>query len=153
MHLLARCGTAVNSQEDSLAQIAFRPKEGVGGSSPSEAAKNLNVHSGHIGDSLFRTHRLHIVDGKRIIERLQGLFFKVDVAKVIVHERHDPRVFIDFLESECLTLEHLRDVDLLVVKANASAGGDHQAAIVEGVIQLTKRIRSSITLGWSQNGD
>jgi hypothetical protein len=34
---------------------------------------------------------------------LQGFLLQVDVAKIVVHEAHDPDAFVDLLDTDALT--------------------------------------------------
>jgi hypothetical protein len=40
----------------------------------------LNVRSGHMGNSLFRTHRLHLDGSEGVLKWLQALLVEVDIA-------------------------------------------------------------------------
>ena len=48
------------------------------------------------------------------------------------HERHEPDVFLHFLDPQRLPSEHLGDVDFLVVKAHPATGGDDDRPIEAG---------------------
>jgi hypothetical protein len=64
---------------------------------------------------------------------LQGSLLQVDVSEIIGHEADEPNAVVGFLDSEPLSGEDGGDVDLLAVQADASAGGDEDVAVVEGV--------------------
>ena len=53
-----------------------------------------------------------------------------------MHEADEPNALVDFLDSEFLSGQHDGDVDFLAVQAEASAIGDEDVAIVEGIAQL-----------------
>ena len=53
-----------------------------------------------------------------------------------MHEAHEPNAIVDLVDTEPVTGEHGGDVDLLAVHADASAGGDQDVAVLEGVLQL-----------------
>jgi hypothetical protein len=57
-------------------------------------------------------------------------------SEIIVHETDEPNALVNFLDSEPLTGEDGRDVDLLSVHADAAASGDQDIAVVHRVAQL-----------------
>jgi hypothetical protein len=48
-----------------------------------------------------------------------------------MHEAYDSDAVIDFLDSDALTGQHIRDADLLAMHADASASGDQDITIVQ----------------------
>jgi hypothetical protein len=50
-----------------------------------------------------------------------------------VHEAYEPNAFVDLFDSEGMAGEDGRDIDFLAVQADATAGGDQDIAVVEGV--------------------
>lgn len=50
-----------------------------------------------------------------------------------MHEGDEPDALVDLLDAEPLAGEHGRDLDLLAVHADASAGGDEDIAVMQGV--------------------
>jgi hypothetical protein len=58
-----------------------------------------------------------------------------------VHEADEPNALVDVFDSNPLTGQHARDVDLLAVQAETSAGGDNNngfAAARRSVSNLPK---------------
>jgi hypothetical protein len=93
------------------------------------------VRPGHIGNRSFRTHRLHFW-AKRVVQRLQGSFLQVDVAQIIIHKTDQPDPFFDFLETNGLTGEYRAEIHFLAVQADASAAGDLDGRVMEGIGQF-----------------
>ena len=54
--------------------------------------------------------------------------FQVDISEIIADEGDEPNAVVDFLDAEFLTCQHVADVDLLSVHADAAAIGDHVRA-------------------------
>jgi hypothetical protein len=52
---------------------------------------------------------------------LQGFLLQVEVSEIIAHECDEPNALVDLLDSESLTRQHGRDVDLLAVQAEPPA--------------------------------
>ena len=71
---------------------------------------------------------------------MQGLLLQVEVSQIVVHEGDEPNTLVDFLDAEPLACEHARDVDLLAVQADASAGGDENIAVVERIVQVGQAV-------------
>ncbi len=71
-----------------LAQLGERLlcKQDVRGSSPLSSTKFSCVHSGQMGNKMFRTHRLHLVCSEWVSQGLEAFLVEVDVAEVVVHE-------------------------------------------------------------------
>lgn len=65
--------------------------------------------------------------------------FIVEVSEIVVHEAYEPNAVVDFLDSQPLTGEYGRDIDLLAVHADAAACGDEDVAVVEGSVRLRWR--------------
>lgn len=57
----------------------------------------------------------------RLADGLQGPLLQVDIAQIIVHEADEPNAIVDLLDSEPLTDEHGRDVDLLLMQMRPQA--------------------------------
>jgi hypothetical protein len=53
-----------------------------------------------------------------------------------MHEADQPNTLLNFLDAELLACQHDRDVDLLAVQAEATAGCDDDVAIMEGIGQF-----------------
>jgi hypothetical protein len=60
-------------------------------------SERVKVRPGHIGNTTYRKHRLHFWT-KRVIERLQGSFLQINVAKIVIHKADQPNTLFDFLE-------------------------------------------------------
>ena len=90
------------------------------------------VHTGHMGNRLYRRHRLQ-PRAERVVEGLQGFLLQVDISQVVVHEGDEPDAVIDLLDAEALSGEHGGDVDLLSVHADASAAGYDDVLVVERI--------------------
>lgn len=71
-----------------------------------------------------------------VVERLQGLLLEIEISEIVVHEADEPNAVIDFLDAELLTGQHGRDVDPFAMQAEATASGDDDVAIVEGIGQF-----------------
>src|SRR5215813_8156657 len=71
-----------------------------------------------------------------VVEGLQGLLLQVEISEIVMHEADEPDPLVDFLDAELLAGQHGRDVDLLAVQAQATAGGDDNVAIVEGIAEF-----------------
>jgi hypothetical protein len=67
---------------------------------------------------------------------LQDSLLEVDISQIVVHEADEPNAVVHFFDSEPLTGEHGREVDLLAVPADTAAGGDQDVPVVEEVVQL-----------------
>ena len=66
---------------------------------------------------------------------------EVDITEIIVHEGDEPNAAVDVFDSEGRASTHLRDVDLLAVHADASAGED--ISVVEGIVEFGQsRVRA-----------
>jgi hypothetical protein len=70
---------------------------------------------------------------ERVVEGLQGLLLQVEISEIVMHEADEPDPLVDFLDAELLTSQHGRDVDPFAVQAQATAGGDDNVTIVEGI--------------------
>ena len=64
---------------------------------------------------------------------MQGFLLQVEVSKIIVHEADEPNALVDFLDAEPLAGQHDGDVAFLAVQAEASAIGNENVAVVEGI--------------------
>ena len=62
----------------------------------------------------------------------------VEVAQVVVHEGDEPDFIAHLLDSQVLSGEHLTDVDLSLIEANATAMSDGNGAIVKRVLELAQ---------------
>jgi hypothetical protein len=71
---------------------------------------------------------------------LQGLLLQVEVTEIIVHEAGEPNAVVDLLDAEPLTGQHGGDVDPLAMQAEASAGGDDDVPIMEGIGQFRQAV-------------
>src|SRR5690349_5357819 len=60
------------------------------------------VRPGDIGDSSYRTHRLHFW-AERVVERLQSFFLQIDVAEIVLHKADQPNPFFDFFDAHGLS--------------------------------------------------
>src|SRR5262245_12394338 len=67
---------------------------------------------------------------------LQGLLLQVEVSEIVMHEADEPNAVVDFLDAELLAGQHGRDVDLLAMQAEPSAGRDDDIAVMEGIGQV-----------------
>jgi hypothetical protein len=56
--------------------------------------------------------------------------------EIVVHEAGEPEVVVDLLDADRLTSEDQAEVDLVVLEADAPAGGDGDGLVVEGVVEL-----------------
>jgi 2-C-methyl-D-erythritol 4-phosphate cytidylyltransferase len=72
---------------------------------------------------------------ERIVDGLQGSLLQVDISWIVVHEADEPNALVDFLDSKLLAGQHAGDA-VFAMQADAPAGGDHDVAVVEGVVQL-----------------
>src|SRR5215468_12011594 len=64
-----------------------------------------------------------------VVEGLQGLLLQVEVSEIVMHEADEPNAVVDFLDAELLAGQHGRDVDLLAMQAEPSAGRDDDIAV------------------------
>ena len=64
-----------------------------------------------MGDTTYRRHRLPFW-AKGVIQRLQGFFLQVHVAKIVIHKADQPNTFFDFLQTNCLTSKHGTQINL-----------------------------------------
>jgi hypothetical protein len=74
---------------------------------------------------------------------LQGLLLQVEVTEIIVHEAGEPNAVVDLLDAEPLTGQHGGDVDPLAMQAEASAGGDDDVPIMEGIGQFRQAVMTA----------
>src|SRR5215472_15234913 len=120
-----------------VAQPGRAPGSGPGGRRFKSSLPDhlLHVRSGDIGNKTFRRHRLHFWP-EGILQGLQGFFLQIDIAEIVIHKTDQPNSIFDFLDSNGLTCKRSAEVDLLVVKAKASATGDHDRAVVERIVRL-----------------
>ena len=81
--------------------------------------------TGDIGDGLLRA--------EWVVEGLQGLLLQVEVSEIVMHEADEPNAVVDFLDAELLAGQHDRDVDLLAMQAEPSAGRDENVAVMERI--------------------
>jgi hypothetical protein len=75
-----------------------------------------------------------------VVEELQGLLLEVEVSQIVVHEADQPNAIVDFLDAERLPGQHGRDVDLLAIQAEPSAGRDEDVAVIERKGQLGQAV-------------
>ena len=99
------------------------------GSNPAGRAKLSSVRTGDMVNGPYLRHRQQ-PRAERVVEGLQSLLFQVEVAEIVMHEAYDPDAVVDLLDADTLTGQHVREVDALAVHADASAGGDHDFAVV-----------------------
>ena len=64
-------------------------RKGIEGSNPSLSASQAMVHSGHIGNGMFRRDRLHFRP-EQVIDSLWYAGLEITVSEVTLHERHEP---------------------------------------------------------------
>jgi hypothetical protein len=69
---------------------------------------------------------------------LQSFLLQVEVSQIAVREADEPNALVDFFDSEPLACQDAREVDLLAVQADASAGCDKDIAVVERMRLLSK---------------
>lgn len=62
----------------------------------------------------------------------------VEVAQVVVHEGDEPDFIAHLLDSHVLSGEHLTEVDLSLIEADATAVGDGDGAVVKRVLELAQ---------------
>lgn len=83
-------------------------------------------------------------------------FLQIDIAEIIIHKTDQPDAVVDFFDADGLSCERYAEIDCLVVQAKASAAGDHDGAVVEGIVRLWDALigaaGSRVDLGWAFHG-
>jgi len=120
--------------------------QGVGGSNPLSPTNSFSVRSGDMGNRTFRRHRLHFRP-EGVLQGLQSFFLQINIAKIVIHKTDQPDAVVDFFDADGLSCKGNAEVDLLVVQAKTSATGDHDRAVVEGVVRFWD---ASIRMGGSR---
>jgi hypothetical protein len=78
------------------------------------------------------------------VEGLQRFLLQIEISEIMVHEADGPNVLVDFLDAELLACQHDGDVDPLAMKAESSAGGDDDVAVVERVGAFRQAIVAAV---------
>ena len=87
-----------------------------------------------MGNRTFRRHRLHFWP-EGVVQGLQSFFLQINIAEIVIHKADQPNAVVDFFDADGLAGKHRREVNSLVAQANASAVGDHDDFVVEGIVE------------------
>jgi hypothetical protein len=60
----------------------------------------------------------------------------VEEAQIVIHKSHHPDFLIDLPHADCLFCERLTEIDLPLSDADATAAGDDDGAVMEGILNL-----------------
>ena len=71
---------------------------------------------------------------------MQGSLLQIDISEIVAHEGDEPNALVDLLDSEAVAGQCGGDVDLLLVHADAAAGGDEHVAVVKGIIEIGQAV-------------
>jgi hypothetical protein len=120
-----------------VAQPGRAPGSGPGGRRFKSSLPDhfKSVRSGDMCNTTFRRHRLHFWP-EGVLQGLRGFCLQINIAEIVIHKTNQPDAVVDFLDTDGLTGEGNAEVDLLVIEAETSAAGDHNGAIVEGVVRF-----------------
>src|ERR1700676_4232522 len=111
----------------------------VEGSNPFAPTIISRVRPGDIGDRSYRRHRLHFW-AKRVVERLQSFFVKIDVAEIVLHKADQPNTFFDFFDPQGLPCEDRAEINFFAVQTDASAVGDVNDAVVKRISKFWQAV-------------
>jgi hypothetical protein len=82
--------------------------------------------------------------GATVADRLARACLAVEVSETVVHEGGKPETGLDLLDADGLAGEHLSEVDLATVEADAATAGDGDRLVMDGIVELGQAaIRSS----------
>jgi hypothetical protein len=73
---------------------------------------------------------------KGILQRLQGFLIQIDISKVAAHEADEPDPVLYLPDADGLSGEGFGKIDFLSVKADATATGDDNRAVMKRVVRL-----------------
>jgi len=69
-------------------------------------------------------------------QRFEHPSLQIKVSQIILHETDQPDVVVNFLDADGLPGKDLTELDLLASQADATATGDHDGFVVEGIVDV-----------------
>jgi hypothetical protein len=84
------------------------------------------------------------------------VFSSRSIYKIVIHKTDQPNAVVNFFDPDGFPCERCAEVDLLV-HAETSATGDHDRAVVEGIVRLGNAAIgagiSRVDVGWAFRGE
>ena len=80
---------------------------------------------------------------RRIYQGLQSSFLQVNIAEIVIHKAVEPDPEVGFFEADGLTGERSTEIDFLAVQTQSAATGDHNGAVVEGIVRFRNALIGS----------
>jgi len=71
------------------------------------------------------------VRSERILHRLQGSLFQINISEVVAHEADEPNPVFDFADADGLSGEGFGKIDFLFCEGRCAATGDDDRAVMK----------------------
>src|SRR5437762_11357410 len=88
-----------------------------------------------MGYGLYRGHRYHFWS-EGICKGFEPASLVVEVSEIVIHKTDEPNPLVGLLDTDGLAGEHLAEIDLLPIEADAPAGRDGGCPVVEGIFDV-----------------